>query len=80
MAFLADFLTVNFPGSSYRITRFRVKFRKVNFPGDQLTCQGKIKKISDEGKLLVSVATVNTKGETTTDGDATVISLATPGS
>ena len=72
MAFLGDQLAMNFPEDSWQIARFRVRFRKVTFPGDVIRCEGKVKKVSPEGWLTVSIATKNQKGEITTEGEAEV--------
>src|SRR6201996_2365106 len=45
MAFLADHLRFNFPEGQFRLKRMRVRFRRVTFPGDVLTCEGEIAKV-----------------------------------
>jgi len=72
MAFLADHLSANFPQKSYHVSRFRVRFRKVTYPGDVLTCKGEVKSVLPDGKLLVAVRTESQKGEVTTDAEAEV--------
>ena len=71
MAFLADHLNANFPPSQFRVGRLKARFRKVTFPGDVLTCEGKVKKEIENG-FLVSLAARNQKGEIATDGEAEV--------
>ncbi len=71
-AFLADFIVARFPESSYRIDKLRTRFRKVTFPGDVLACEGKIKKITPEGRLIVSVWTQNQRGELSTEAEAEI--------
>src|SRR5437588_679307 len=45
MAFMADHVLYNFPEKEYRLERLKTRFKKVTFPGDELTCSGEIKKI-----------------------------------
>lgn len=75
MAFLADVVGANFPEHAYRLVRMKTRFRKVTFPGDVLTCDGKVKSVTPEGRLVVSLAATNQKGELTTDGEAEVAPL-----
>lgn len=75
MAFLADAVAANFPSNQYRFARMRTRFRKVTFPGDVLRCEGKLKAVHDDGSLLVTIATVNQKGEVTTDGEVDLVPL-----
>ena len=70
MAFLADFMVSHFPESHYQILRMKTRFRKVTFPGDQLTCEGKIKEVHADGSLSVGLATRNTAGDLTSEGEA----------
>ncbi len=72
MAFLGDFLLARFPENQYEIVRMKTRFRKVTFPGDQLTCEGKVKEIRPDGSLVVSFATRNGSGDATCEGDATL--------
>lgn len=69
-AYLADHIAYNFPKAEYTLTRFRIRFRKVTFPGDTLVCEGEVRKIAPEGTLVVSNWTRNQKGEITTEGEA----------
>lgn len=75
MAFLSDFLCANFPNSRYRIHKVKVRFRKVTFPGDSVTCSGKIKNVSDTSAIVVSFHSSNQNGEMTCDGEAEVFPL-----
>ncbi len=70
MAFLADFLVSHFPESSFQILRMKTRFRRVTFPGDQLTCEGRIKEIRSDGSLAVGLATRNAAGDLTSEGEA----------
>lgn len=72
MAFMGDHLLFNFPPKTYRLGRVKGRFRKVTFPGDVLSCEGKVKKLLPGEGLLVSLATRNQNGEVTTDGEAEV--------
>lgn len=72
MAFLADHLLLNFPPETYRLKRLRTRFRKVTFPGDVLTCTGKVKAISPEGVLTLTLTITNQRQELTTDAEASV--------
>jgi len=72
MAFMGDHLLFNFPTAQYRLGRIKARFRKVTFPGDVLSCEGKIKKSLPDNGLVVSLATRNQNGEVTTDGEAEV--------
>ena len=72
MAFLSDHLLFNFPGGKFRVVKVKARFRKVTFPGDVLSCEGKIKKTLLGGGYLVTLATRNQNGEVTTDGEAEV--------
>lgn len=72
-AYLADYLRMSFPEATYRLTRFRAKFRKVTFPGDRLTGSGEVKKVGPV--LSVAVRLTNQAGEVTTDADAELQAL-----
>ena len=74
MAFLGDHLRYNFPESHYRVLRFRVKFKKVTFPGDILLCEGTVRKSSPK-EIIVLIRTKNQKGEVTTEGEATILPM-----
>jgi len=76
MAFMGDHLLFNFPSDSYRLGRIKARFRKVTFPGDVLSCEGKIKKTIEGDGWIVALATRNQNGEVTTDGEAEVFPRA----
>ncbi|MBY0372145.1 MaoC family dehydratase N-terminal domain-containing protein [bacterium] len=71
MAFLADHLQYNFPPSEYHVVKLRSRFRKVTFPGDVLSCEGRVKK-AESGSLHVALLTRNQRGEITTEGEAEI--------
>lgn len=71
MAYLGDHLQFNFPPSQYHVHKFKARFRKVTFPGDVLSCEGKIKRV-EGGRYWVSLHTRNQRGEITTEGEAEV--------
>lgn len=73
MAFLADFVETTVAGTSYRVRRFKTRFRRVTFPGDALRCEGKVRQALPDGGWLVSVAAVNQRGEVTVDGEAEIV-------
>ncbi len=75
MAFLGDHLQFNFPAAEYRVLKLRSRFRKVTFPGDTLSCEGRIKRIDADGRLFVVLQTRNQRGEITTEGEAEVTAL-----
>lgn len=75
MAFLADHLQYNFPPDAYRVVKLRSRFRKVTFPGDVLSCEGRIRRVDAEGPLHVALLTRNQRGEVTTEGEAEVVKL-----
>ncbi len=72
MAFLGDLVRRNFPEHEYDLVRFDTRFRRVTFPGDEIFCEGSIKKIEPSGLITLSVSSKNQKGETTADGQAVV--------
>lgn len=72
MAFLADYILSQFPESQYSIRRMKTRFRKVTFPGDQLTCEGRVKERTEGGALIVAVHTRNPAGDITADGEAEI--------
>lgn len=75
MAYLGDLICLNFPEKDFRLKKFRTRFRKVTFPGDVLTCEGKVKSVSPEGVITVTVSAKNQKNEVTSDGDAEICPL-----
>ena len=76
MAFMADHVLMNFPEAEFRLLRLKARFRKVTFPGDEITCGGSIKKISSEGKITLALWMRNQAGHDTTDGEAEVVVAA----
>lgn len=72
MAFQADHLQLNFPADRYRVGRLKTRFRKVTYPGDELNCEGVVRKVLDGGVLLVALSTRNQNGEVTSDGEAEI--------
>ena len=77
MAFLGDLIRHNFDETSYRLSRFQSRFRKVTFPGDIIRCEGEIKKIQPDGATVVAVRARNQREEVTTEGEATLYPLET---
>jgi acyl dehydratase len=75
MAFLGDHIRFNFPETHYQVQRFKVKFKKVTFPGDVLSCEGSVRKVGPD-EITVIVRTKNQKGEVTTEGEATLLPLS----
>lgn len=73
MAFLADYVTEHFPESRWKLSRLQSRFRKVTFPGDTLTCEGRIKEARPDGSLVVAVSARNEAGEITTEGEAELL-------
>ncbi len=72
MAYLGDHLQLNFPSEQFKVLKLRSRFRKVTFPGDVLSCEGKVKKIDADGRTWVSLLTRNQRGEITTEGEAEI--------
>ncbi len=72
MAFIADHVAKNFPEAEYDVKRLKTRFRKVTFPGDVLTCEGKVKLVTPEGRVVVSLSLTNQKAELTADGEAEI--------
>ncbi len=73
MAFLGDTLQYNFPPDAFRVAKIRARFRKVTFPGDVLSCEGRVKRIEPDGRTIVGLLTRNQRGEITTDGEAEIV-------
>lgn len=73
MAFLGDYIRKNFPESQFTLKRFRVRFKKITFPGDTLTCQGTLKENPNAGELVLVLQTLNQNLEITTEGEAHLI-------
>lgn len=72
MAYQADHLQENFPPDRYQVVRLKTRFRKVTYPGDVLSCEGSIKRVQEDGNLVVGLLTRNQNGEVTSDGEAEV--------
>lgn len=73
MAFLGDYILEHFSSKSFVLSKFKVRFKRITFPGDHITCVGKIRDVDEVGAVTVSVATQNQKGEETTSGEATLM-------
>lgn len=73
MAFMADHLRSNFPDDKFRVLRIKSRFRKVTFPGDELTCTGVVKRISQDSKTItVTLWAKNQRHELTTEAEAEI--------
>jgi acyl dehydratase len=72
MALIADQLLYNFPENKYQVFRLKSRFRKVTFPGDELLCGGSVRKVLEDGTVLVGLWAKNQRGEITADGEAEV--------
>ena len=73
MSFLGQFLVDRF--GLENIKRFKVRFSKITWPGEIITCTGKVMIKKEEGKeklLDLQLTTKNEKGEKKIIGDATV--------
>ncbi len=76
MAFLGDHLQMNFPPSEFKVLKLKARFRKVTFPGDTLSCEGKVKKTDAAGThFWIALHTRNQRGEITTEGEAEILEL-----
>lgn len=73
MAFLADHIAYNFPKEEFTVTKFRVRFRRVTFPGDTLICEGEVRKIAPQGVVIIHNRTRNQHGDVTAEGEAHLI-------
>lgn len=72
MAFMGDFIVLNFPRESYRVVSFSCRFKKVVFPEDVLTVNGQIKKENSDSLLYLQVTVTNQKEEITSSGEAVI--------
>ena len=75
LAYVSQMLTSAFGRSWLENGRFNIRFKMPARPGDDLTIQGKIEKITpDNGTTVVScsVSCTNQKGETVINGEAIV--------
>lgn len=71
MGFLGQYLD-NIAGEEYNVKQFKVRFRGMVRPGDQLTCSAAIDK--DEGDTVeLEIFAKNQDGEIVTLGNATLI-------
>ena len=75
MAFLGDYLRVHFPENRYQLQKLKCRFRKVTFPGDRITCSGKVRR-QDGDVLIVGLEARNQNGDLTTDAEARVSPLS----
>jgi acyl dehydratase len=73
MAFLGDCINFNFPPELFDLKSFNCRFKKVTFPGDVITCTGKIRTVGPDGSLIVTLWSENQSGEHTLEGEARVV-------
>jgi acyl dehydratase len=74
MGFLGQMLVEN--AGVGNVKRFKVRFAKITWPGETITCKGVItKKYEENGRKLVDcdVRTENQDGELRIDGNATLV-------
>lgn len=71
MAFLGDYINQQFPTASYRLVRFKARFKKITFPGDTITCLGKLRSMTGN-EITIALTTRNQRNEETTSGEAVV--------
>lgn len=71
MAFMGDFIRLNFPRDLYRVRTFSCRFKKVVFPGDTLTVNGQPKKESSDS-ITLQISVTNQKNEITSQGEAVI--------
>ncbi len=72
MAFLADVVRKNFPENEFKLQNLQARFRKVAFPGDVLSCGGKVREVLSPDRYRVEIWAKNQKAELVTDGEAIV--------
>ncbi|HSW58906.1 MAG TPA: MaoC family dehydratase [Dehalococcoidales bacterium] len=75
LAFCSQLMTRAFGKNWLNGGRFNVRFKMPARPGDDLTVQGRIEKISQENqqmRVTCSVLCINQKGETIISGEAVV--------
>ena len=70
MAILGDYVTQLFPAETHKLTVMKARFRKVTYPGDVLTCEGEVRKVSPDGELRLALRTRNQLLEITTESEA----------
>jgi acyl dehydratase len=73
MAFLGDCINFNFPPEQFELKNFNCRFKKVTFPGDVITCTGKVRAVNADGSLTVTLWSENQSGEHTLEGEAVLI-------
>ena len=69
-------LVTGWMGKEGTLQKLTCSYKEMNFPGESITCKGKVlKKSIEDGKYLVvcNVWAENTKGEKTVTGTATVM-------
>lgn len=71
MAFMGDFILLNFPRDAYRVKTFSCRFKKVVFPGDTLTVNGQVKQESSDS-ITLQISVSNQKNEVTSQGEAII--------
>lgn len=74
-SFLTQLLT-DWIGDEGTVKKASVQYRGMDFPGEQMTCKGRVtKKYVQDGEHIVEceIRTENPRGEKTTPGNATVI-------
>lgn len=72
MSYLGDYLLFCFPEKSYQVLRFKARFRKVTFPGDQLTMEGEVKELLPDGRIVAVVRAKNQQGEVKIEGESEI--------
>ena len=74
-AFLGRMIT-DWAGPQAWVKKFATTYRGLDFPGEPITCRGRVSKKSDKGETYfveIEMWTENGKGEVTTTGTATVL-------
>ncbi len=76
MAAMGNYLETRFPRPQYQIGNFKVRFRKIVYPGDVLECSATEKSPNPDypGAIVLALSLKNEKGEVVCDGTATVTS------
>ena len=73
MAALGNFIETRFPSSQYHLSKFKVRFRKVVYPGDILECTAEPKP-DHPGALTLALSLRNERGEVVAEGAAIISS------
>lgn len=68
MGFLAQYL-VKIAGDEFNVKRFKVRFRAMVRPDDQITCEADLKESSEE-EWTLEIRAKNQRGETVISGEA----------